>query len=170
MKPQPRILIAGIGNIFLGDDAFGSEVAREMMQLNLPESVVVSDFGIRSYDLAFALVDEVETAILVDAVSRGEPPGTVYLIEPAVNRVQEGEESIASAHDLDVVSVLQMVRCLGGDIGKIYLVGCEPATLESEDGRFGLSEPVRAAVPKAIEMIQSLLTDILCGEQNVPTN
>jgi hydrogenase maturation protease len=170
MKKSPRILIAGVGNIFLGDDAFGSEVAREMMRLDLPEDVAIADFGIRSYDLAFALVDRVETAILVDAVRRGEPPGTIYLIQPAVDGQQKAGEGIADAHDLDVVSVLQMARSLGGDMAEIYLIGCEPATLESEDGQLGLSEAVGAAVPKAIEMIQTLLRSLLSEKQSVQAN
>jgi hydrogenase maturation protease len=169
VKRQQRILIAGIGNIFLGDDAFGSEVAREMMRLNLPEGVSVSDFGIRSYDLAYALMDGVDAAILVDAASRGGPPGTVYLIEPTVSEIDECGKSIVDAHSMDVVSVLQMVRSLGGEICKIYLVGCEPASLETEDGRLGLSEAVQAAVPLAVEMIQSLLSDFLCERQSVQT-
>jgi hydrogenase maturation protease len=148
MRKQ-RILIAGIGNIFLGDDAFGSEVAREMMRLSLPEGVSVSDFGIRSYDLAYALMDGVDAAILVDDACG---------------------EGVADAHSMNVVSVLRMVRSLGGEICKVYLVGCEPASLETEDGRLGLSETVRAAVPRAIEMIQSLLTDFLCERQSVKTN
>jgi hydrogenase maturation protease len=170
VKPKQRILIAGIGNIFLGDDAFGSEVAREMMRLSLPEGVSVSDFGIRSYDLAYALMDGVDSAILVDAASRGGRPGTIYLIEPMVSEIDPCGEAVADAHSMNVVSVLRMVRSLGGEICKIYLVGCEPASLETEDGRLGLSETVRAAVPRAIEMIQSLLTDFLCERQSVKTN
>jgi hydrogenase maturation protease len=170
VKRKQRILIAGIGNIFLGDDAFGSEVAREMMRLSLPEGVSVSDFGIRSYDLAYALMDGVDAAILVDAASRGGRPGTIYLIEPKVGEIDAGGEGVADAHSMNVVSVLRMVRSLGGEICKIYLVGCEPASLETEDGRLGLSETVRAAVPRAIEMIQSLLTDFLCERQSVKTN
>jgi hydrogenase maturation protease len=156
-----RILIAGIGNIFLGDDAFGSEVARELMGSTLPEGVSVADFGIRSYDLAYALMDGVDTAILVDAASRGGQPGTIYLIEPTVSGIDVSGKGAADPHSMDVVSVLQMVRSLGGGIGKIYLVGCEPATLESEDGRLGLSETVKAAVPQAKEMIHSLVSDLL---------
>jgi hydrogenase maturation protease len=170
MKQPKRVLIAGIGNIFLGDDAFGSEVARELMGLALPDGVRVSDFGIRSYDLAYALVDEVDVAILVDAASRGGQPGTVYLIEPTVSDIDSFGKGGTDPHSLNVVAVLQMVRSLGGGSGKIYLIGCEPATLETEDGRFGLSETVQAALPQAIEMIQSLLNDLLCEPENAKTN
>jgi hydrogenase maturation protease len=166
MKQPKRILIAGIGNIFLGDDAFGSEVARELMGLALPDGVTVSDFGIRSYDLAYALMDGVDAAILVDAASRGGRPGTIYLIEPTVTDIDSFGEGCPDAHSMSVVAVLKMVRSFGGGIDKIYLIGCEPATLETEDGQFGLSETVQAAVPKAIETIQSLVSDLLSKQEN----
>ena len=82
-----RILVAGIGNIFFGDDAFGCEVAKELAQRPLPEGVRVIDFGIRSYDLAYAIMDDYDATILVDASPRGSPPGTVYLIEPDLNKL-----------------------------------------------------------------------------------
>jgi hydrogenase maturation protease len=165
-----RILIAGIGNIFFGDDAFGSEVARELMQCPLPEGVSVADFGIRSYDLAFAMMDGVDATILVDAASRGGKPGTIYLIEPGMSEIDPAASSAADPHSMNVVSVLQLVRSFGGSIGKIYLVGCEPATLETGEDRLGLSATVKAAVPRAIEVIQSLLTDLLCERQSITTN
>ena len=78
----PRILVAGIGNIFMGDDAFGVEVARRLSQRTLPAGVRVSDFGIRGFDLAYALQDGYETTILIDACPRGEEPGTLFVVEP----------------------------------------------------------------------------------------
>lgn len=77
----PRILVAGIGNIFLGDDAFGVEAVRELMQHRWPAGVRIIDFGIRSYELAFALVDGYDAVILIDAAVRGQVPGTLYLVE-----------------------------------------------------------------------------------------
>ena len=79
-----RILVAGIGNIFLADDGFGCEVVRWLAERELPDNVEVRDFGIRGMDLAYALMDPYEAVVLVDAVSRGEDPGTVYLIEAEV--------------------------------------------------------------------------------------
>ncbi|HEY5953174.1 MAG TPA: hydrogenase maturation protease [Terrimicrobiaceae bacterium] len=149
----PRILIAGVGNIFAGDDAFGVEVIREMARHPLPETVLVKDFGIRSYDLAYALMDGYSATILVDAASRGHPPGTVYLIEPDVEAI-EGEASV-DAHSMNPVAVLQLVRALGGSLGRLYVVGCEPEVLESEE--IGLSPNVSAAVPQAVQMIESLV-------------
>src|SRR5882672_1813652 len=86
---KPRILVAGIGNIFLGDDAFGSEVARKLQQCSLPKDVRVVDFGIRGFDLAYALLDGHEVTILVDATPRGGEPGTLYTIEPDLSELDE---------------------------------------------------------------------------------
>ncbi|MDB6110882.1 MAG: hybD [Pedosphaera sp.] len=162
-----QILIAGIGNIFLGDDAFGVEVTRQLLQRPLPGGVRVVDFGIRSYDLAYAIMDGYDAIILVDATSRGQPPGTVYLIEPDLNETSNLEAEVLNAHSLSPVKVLQMVQSFGGQHGRLYLVGCEPAVLETENGEIGLSATVQAAVPKAIEMIESLLAD-LAGESKKP--
>ena len=114
-----RILVAGIGNIFLGDDAFGSEVAGVLAHMRWPAHIHVEDFGIRSYDLAYALMDA-GAAILIDAVPRGHPPGTVYLIEPNTDNLGDG---MIDAHAMNPVAVLQLVRTLGGTTGRIYLVG-----------------------------------------------
>src|SRR5689334_14728101 len=108
-----RILIAGIGNIFLGDDAFGCEVVRELSHKSWPNDVCVTDFGIRSRDLAYALADKYETVILVDATPQGEPPGTVYLIEPSLARLKQFESALPDPHSLDPVRVLQLAGTLG---------------------------------------------------------
>jgi len=160
MSAEKRILVAGIGNIFFGDDAFGCEVLEELRRRGVPGEVEAVDFGIRSYDLAYALMDGYETAILVDAVPRGEPPGTLFLIEPDPVELENFSGEI-DAHRMNPVSVLQMVKSLGGKTGRLYLVGCEPAVLECEEGEMGLSENVRAAVPGAVEMIESLLGKLL---------
>jgi hydrogenase maturation protease len=156
-----NILVAGIGNIFFGDDAFGCEVAAELMKRALPEGVRVIDFGIRSYDLAYAMMARPEVTIFIDATPRGQPPGTIYLIEPELNDVDNKSGEVVNAHSMNPVRVLQLLRSLGGKPGRLYLVGCEPAVLETDDGSMGLSEPVRAAVPKALEMIESLIRDLL---------
>jgi hydrogenase maturation protease len=157
-----RILIAGIGNIFLGDDAFGVEVVHALAQRRQPPEVSVVDFGIRSYDLAYALTDGYDAVILVDATPRGEPPGTVSLIEPDLSRLNQLEHEAVDAHSLNPVAVLHLAQALGGQTSKIYLVGCEPADLvASEDGDLGLSETVHAAVPAAVAMIESLVEKLL---------
>jgi hydrogenase maturation protease len=157
---EHRILVAGIGNIFLGDDAFGVEVAQQMLRQEVPDGVQVVDFGIRSYDLAYAMMEDYEATILVDATQRGGTPGTLYLIEPDLSELDEMEGEVVNAHSMNPVRVLQLVQTLGGEPGKLYLVGCEPAILESENGALGLSEQVAAAVPDAILMVFSLIADI----------
>jgi hydrogenase maturation protease len=159
-----RILIAGVGNIFLGDDAFGCEVVRELSNKHWPSDVRVTDFGIRSCDLAFALADKYETVILVDATPQGEPPGTVYLIEPDLAQLKQFESLPADPHSLDPVRVLQMAGKTGEGPKRLYLVGCEPGSLES-DNCFGLTAVVKAAVPKAVGMIESIVGNILKVEK-----
>jgi hydrogenase maturation protease len=155
-----QILVAGIGNIFLGDDAFGVEVVQRLMRENLPEYVEVKDFGIRSFDLAYALMEDYKATILVDATQQGQPPGTVYLIEPDLSDLDALEGEMLEAHNMNPVKVLLMVKQLGGQPKQLYLVGCEPAVLETEDGFIGLSEPVQAAVDEAIEMIKSFISTL----------
>lgn len=155
-----KILITGIGNIFLGDDGFGCEVIRRLKLETLPEGVAAVDFGVRGYDLAFALTDDYDAVILVDATSRGEPAGTVYLMELDPSQSGELEQSAADAHGLNPVSVIQMARSFGGVKGKLYLTACEPEILESADGRMGLSETVQRAVPRALETIAALLGEL----------
>jgi hydrogenase maturation protease len=155
------ILVVGIGNIFFGDDAFGVEVVRELPGHELPPEVRVKDFGIRGFDLAYELGNGYDAAILVDAVPRGEAPGTVCLIELDLANLRTLDRESLDAHGMDPVRVLQMAETLGGRPAQIYLVGCEPGKLDSEDGQMGLSSAVQAAVPKAIEMIQSLVAELL---------
>lgn len=159
----PRILVAGIGNIFLGDDAFGSEVARKLQQRQLPEEVRVVDFGIRGFDLAYALLENYEVTILVDATPRGEPAGTLYTIEPDLTELDElaPESKVLDTHAMNPMKVLAMVKSMGGNFRKVLLVGCEPAPLESEDGHMGLSEPVALAVEEAVRTVESLVAKIL---------
>jgi hydrogenase maturation protease len=156
-----KILIAGIGNIFLGDDAFGCEVVRQLQPGEFPEVVIVTDFGIRSYDLAYALTDGYDAIILVDAVPRGQAPGTLYLIEPAVNGLSALQESAVDAHSMNPVSVIQMAQSLGGVKGKLFLIGCEPAVPISEEGEMGLSRKVQEAMPEALKMIHCLVNELL---------
>jgi hydrogenase maturation protease len=156
-----NILIAGIGNIFFGDDAFGCEVAAHLMRRPLPEGVRVIDFGIRSYDLAYAMMNGPDVTIFIDATPRGQPPGTIYLLEPDKNILDSNFGEVVNAHSMNPVRVLQLVHSLGGQPGRLYLVGCEPAVLETEEGAMGLSEKVQASVAPAIEMIETLIREIL---------
>jgi hydrogenase maturation protease len=158
---QPRILVAGIGNIFLGDDAFGVEVIRRLSAQELPETVRVRDFGISGYDLAYALLDGYDLTILVDACPRGDAPGTLYVIEPEVNQDDQSESApiALDAHTMNPVSVIRMARTMGPISKRIVLVGCEPATLGGEEGRMGLSETVSASVDGAVKLVEKLIAD-----------
>lgn len=154
-----RILIAGVGNIFMGDDAFGVETARNLLTSHQPEGVRVKDFGTRSFDLAYSLMDGYDAVILVDATPRGQTPGMVYLIEPELDALNPADAPVSS-HSMDLVRALEMAKSLGAHFGQLYLVGCEPEILETDDGRIGLSPKVQAAVSVAVELIQSLVADI----------
>ena len=162
-----RILIACIGNIFLGDDGFGTEVARRLAGRPLPPGVTLKDFGIRGLDLTYALLEPYELVILVDACPRGGEPGTLYLIEPdSVDPNTSGDAPVmVDSHAMNPMSVLRMVKSMGGSPGRVLIVGCEPADLGSdEEGKLGLSDPVRAAVDEAIVMIETLISKNLAGE------
>ncbi len=167
---KERILVAGIGNIFLGDDAFGVEVVRRLN--GLPDSVRVGDFGIRGFDLAYAIMDGYETTILVDATPRGGTPGTLYVIEPDAHELQSinaGPDSF-EAHGLNPLKVLALVRAMGGEFNRVLVVGCEPESLgdEEEGGRMGLSAAVEAAIPEVVKMIESLVAKLLAEESVKP--
>jgi hydrogenase maturation protease len=158
-RVNPTILVAGVGNIFLGDDAFGVEVVQRMASRPLPPNVRVVDFGIRSYDLAYALMEAWELVILVDALSRGNAPGTVYTIEAELPPAGSQPASFGfDAHSMNPVAVLELVTTLGGHLDRLLVVGCEPASVEpDQEGRIGLSKPVEAAVNEAIRMVEELI-------------
>lgn len=156
-----RILVAGIGNIFLGDDGFGCEVVRRLAEHELPEGVEVRDFGIRGMDLAYALMDPYDAVVFVDAVPRGEEPGTVYLIEAEVPN--EGEVAL-DTHGMDPVSVIRLARVLGAEVPRTLVVGCEPKLVLSgedyDDMLMELSEPVQRAVDEAVKLVGSVVEEV----------
>jgi hydrogenase maturation protease len=150
-----------VGNIFLGDDGFGVEVVRRLAEREMPEGVEVKDFGIRGMDLAYALQEDYEVVIFVDAVPRGEEPGTVYLIEPEIE--EDGEVSL-DTHGMDPVKVIKLSRALGAEPTRTLVVGCEPRVVLSgedyDDMSMELSEPVQAAVGEAVKLVESLVEEI----------
>ena len=160
---HPSILIAGVGNIFMGDDAFGVEVVRHFLGRKLPDGVRVVDFGIRGFDLGYALMGDQDVTILVDATPRGGDPGTIYTIEPDLSELDNlGSEGMAvETHGMNPIKVLAMVKSMGGNIKRILLVGCEPSTFGAEEGLMGLSEPVEAAVHEAVLVVESLVAKII---------
>jgi len=156
------ILVAGIGNIFLGDDGFGSEAARRMVRFTSPDVRIV-DFGIRTLDLAYALMDGYESVVIVDATQRGDPPGTVSVIEPDLSEL-DNVPAVMEAHAMDPIRVLALARSMGADLKNVRIVGCEPETFGPDEGALGLSPSVAAAIDGAIEAIGSLITEQLIGK------
>jgi hydrogenase maturation protease len=153
----PRILIAGIGNIFLGDDAFGVEVVQALAREQWPEGVRVVDFGIRGFDLAYALMDGYDAAVLVDTLARGQAPGTIAVIQPDLTALAAANPRTIEMHSIDPLSVLRLVRTLGGEPPTVYVVGCEPETFGPDEGLMGLSAPVQAALGVGAQTVRSLV-------------
>lgn len=161
----PRILVAGIGNIFLGDDGFGVEVVKRLATQHFPATVRVVDFGIRGFDLSYALQDGYEATILVDAFPHGQAPGSVSLVEPDLTKLDEPQQGMVEAHGMNPLNVLRLATAMNGKLKRVLLVGCEPATLGGDEGQMELSEPVEAAVDEAVRMIRSLVDKLLQEKQ-----
>ena len=156
------ILVAGIGNIFKADDAFGVEVARLLSNRELPEGVRVVDFGIRGIDLTYALLDPWTTVILIHAAQRGEAPGTVSVIVPQMPPgVAPGYNPMLTPHELSPDRVLRLVAALGGGCKRVFVVACEPLTLGGSEGAMGLSAPVSDAVEVAATIVQELIRELI---------
>jgi hydrogenase maturation protease len=143
-------LVAGVGNVFLRDDGFGVEVVQRLAAGPVPAGTKVVDFGIRGLHLAFELLDGYDTVVLVDALARGGPPGTVYVVEPDA----PDEAPPVDGHDLNPEAVLALARSLGGPAGRVLIVGCEPA--DTGEG-MGLSAPVAAAVDVAVRTVLEVI-------------
>ena len=159
-----RILVAGIGNIFMGDDAFGVEVAQRLAKRSLPDGVRVVDFGIRGIDLTYALLEGYDAVILIDTAQLGAPPGTVRIVVPELQLHEPlpPEGLLIEPHDLDPAKVLRLAATLGNSCRRILLVACEPATLGNEDAdAMGLSPAVAAAVDEAIAVVEKLIGEML---------
>ena len=162
----PTILVAGIGNIFLGDDGFGVEVATRLSNRTFPEGVRVVDYGIRGLDLAYALMDGPHVTILIDACPRGDAPGTLYIVEPDLRALDapNNAQVAVDAHSMNPMTVLGMAKSMGAPLQRILLIGCEPSTLGPEEGQMGLSEVVEEAVDRAVQLTESLVARLLKGE------
>jgi hydrogenase maturation protease len=168
----PTILVAGVGNIFLGDDAFGVEVALSLSRRRLPESVLVKDFGIRGFDLAYTLLDPWDAVIIVDAMPRGEAPGTLFVVEPNLAGLGDPASSdmALNPHGMDPVRVLNLAASMGAISAQVLVVGCEPNDFGDElDGRMGLSSLVQASVEEAANMVEELVGRMLETKKLQPT-
>ena len=151
-----RTLVAGVGNIFLSDDAFGCEVVRLMAGRPVPDGVEIRDFGIRGVHLAYDLLDGCDLFVLVDAAARGEPPGTVSVLEVELPEVDKMDRPVMDAHSLNPDAIFALLASLGGRPGRSLVVACEPAEI---DAGMGLSDPVREALPHAVRTVQDILAD-----------
>jgi hydrogenase maturation protease len=165
-----RVLVAGVGNVFLSDDGFGVEVARRLAARPLPAGVEVADVGIRGMHLAYRLLDGYRALVLVDTVSGGHHPGTLYLLEHDLDEpAPEAAFGAAQmdAHGMDPGALLGMLDGLARGVGverpveRVLVVGCEPASV---DEGIGLTEPVAAVVDRAAQAVVDLLSGLLEGE------
>ena len=160
-----KLLVACVGNIFLGDDGFGSEVAAALARRTLPDGVRVEDYGIRSVHLVYELMDGYDVLVLVDTVARQSgPPGSLYVIEPDVAD-RDVHEALLDPHDLAPGSALELAPLLGGSVARILVVGVQPETLEEG---IGLSAAVAAAVEPAADLVVDVVTRELAG-RSAPT-
>jgi hydrogenase maturation protease len=151
---QPRILVAGVGNLFLGDDGFGPEVARRLAAQPLPDDVEVVDYGIRGMHLAYDLLEGYDALVIVDALPGAKPPGELTVLEVGPDDLGEGP---LDAHGMDPVAVLANLDTLGGQLPRTLVVGCQP--LDVSEG-IGLSPAVSAAVDAAVALVGELVADL----------
>jgi hydrogenase maturation protease len=147
-----RILVAGVGNVFLRDDAFGVEVARLLAERPQPPGVQIRDYGIRGVHLAYELLNGYDLFVLVDAAPRGEAPGTVTVLE--VELPSPDAQAVIDAHSLTPDAIFGLLSSLGGHPGQNMVVACEPAEI---DAGMGLSDPVREALPHAVQAVEEIL-------------
>ncbi|MCW3056782.1 MAG: hydrogenase maturation protease [Solirubrobacterales bacterium] len=163
--PAARVLVAGVGNVFLGDDGWGVALASRLAARTLAPGVEVVDFGIRGMDLAYAMQDGYGVVVMLDATPRGELPGTLYVIEPELDQI----DMTVDAHGMDPAKVLALARTLGAEtLPRTLIVGCEPQNVMSDEEEFivgQLSEPVQASLDPAVGLVEELLADLTRPEQ-----
>lgn len=162
------ILVAGIGNIFMGDDGFGVAVVNELARRPAIRQVVLMDVGIRGLDLTYALMGDYQAAVLIDTVKRGHAPGTLYVLEPELSAPEpESEPALLDVHDLSPGRVLRFVQASGARLRRLRLVGCEPAFLPlPEEPHMGLSEEVAGAVTGAADLVQEVVAALLPAQED----
>lgn len=160
MTARAPVLVAGIGNVFLGDDGFGVEVARRLARKPLPPGIEVADYGIRGLHLAYELLGgRFGTLVLVDAIPLDDPPGTIAVLEVDLDAPEIAGRPV-DAHGMDPVAVLGLLRTLGGGasrVSRVRVVGCRPAVVREG---MGLSDVVLAAAGQAERVVLELALDL----------
>ena len=157
---EKQILVAGVGNAWLQDDAFGGECARRLEQRGVPSGVTVMDFGTGGLDLAYEIMRGYDALVIIDASRRGGEPGTLYVIEPSMEEIASSIEDgeAINPHGMDPATVLRFVRAVGGWSGKVVIVACEPGDVE--DLGLGLSPALEAAIDQAIALIDETIAEL----------
>lgn len=166
-----QLLIAGLGNVFRGDDAFGVEVVKRLADHEFPSHVDVVDFGINGIDLVYALLDRYDAALLFDTFHQDGPPGSIYVVEPEFHDSDPGQsiDLLLTPHELDPAQVLRMVRAMHGRCRRIALIGCEPADFGDEwEGKMGCTDAVTAAVEVAVGMTARLVEKLSIASGSEP--
>jgi len=154
---EKQILVAGVGNAWLQDDAFGGECARRLEAAGVPSGVTVMDFGTGGLDLAYEIMRGYDALVIIDASRRGGEPGTLYVIEPEEPEAPDPDEvPPLDAHGMDPGAVLALLGVLGGHVDRLLVVGCEPAVA---DEGMSLSPAVEAAVDPAVTLVQDLINE-----------
>lgn len=159
-RPSKQILVAGVGNAWLQDDAFGGEVARRLEAEGVPEGVTVMDFGTGGLDLAYELIRGYDALLLLDASRQGGEPGTLYVMEPHreefAGALEDGDS--IDPHDMNPQTMLRFVNAIGGWPGKVLVIACEPGDVETPG--FGLTPPVAAAVETATTFVRRTIAEL----------
>jgi hydrogenase maturation protease len=155
-----QVLVAGVGNAWMRDDGFGGEVTKALSERELPAGVQVIDFGSGGLDLAYEVMRGYDALILIDISRQGEAPGTLYVMEAKEEDVEGGIEDgeMIDPHGMDPQTVLRFVKYVGGWPGKVFVVACEPQVVD--DLGFGLSDPVKASVAKAVDVVLETIEEL----------
>ena len=158
----PQILVAGIGNAWMKDDAFGGKVAERLERTELPAGTSVFDFGIGGLDLAYEVMRGYHALVLVDVSRQGGEPGTLYVMEPDEEEIEGGiqDGEVINPHGMDPQTVLRFVKSVGGWPGKVVVVACEPGNVE-EMG-LGLTDEVAASVDRAVKLVLDTVEELRC--------
>jgi hydrogenase maturation protease len=157
----PQVLVAGIGNTWLHDDGFGSEVVRVLRERGAPPAGIhLADFGTSGLDLAYEAMRGYDALILVDASRQGQKAGTLYVMEPTAEDVDGSIEDgqMLDPHGMDPLNVLRFVKYVGGWPGRVVVIACEPQDVT--DVGFGLSEPVAAALERAADVVLETASEL----------